>query len=153
MILHSKRLKPYRPYLLSVSLSLIAFAAIMFVSTKKPVYQVSAGSCVFKADGALTVRSQYEGLSSRKSLDVDKGMLFLFATPADQTFVMRSMNFPLDIIFIRDNRVVNLYQNLPPEGAVTKMSYHSGAPVNAVLEVPAGRSRACGIGVGTQVKW
>lgn len=131
----------------------MALVVVLALVLKKEFRQVSLGSCVFEAEVASTAKAQYQGLSGRKSLDADKGMLFLFDNMADQTFVMRDMNFSLDIIFISDNRVVNLYHDLPPEGTVTKMSYHSGAPINAVLEVPAGRSRACGIGVGTEVKW
>lgn len=153
MVSFKQVIKVYRRYLLCSLIALVMLVAILFLVFNKEFYQVSVGSCMFKAEVAMTAKAHYRGLSGRESLDTDKGMLFLFDKSADQTFVMREMNFPLDIIFIADNRVVNLYHDLPPEGAATKMSYHSGAPVNAVLEVRGGQSRACGIGVGTQVKW
>ncbi|MDP3836758.1 MAG: DUF192 domain-containing protein [bacterium] len=153
MVSLRQTIKIYRLYLLYSLLALMALVVVLALVLKKEFYQVSVGSCDFEAEVVTTAKAHYLGLSGRKSLDVDKGMLFLFDNKADHTFVMRDMNFPLDIIFISDNRVVNLYQDLPPEDTVTKMSYHSGAPVNAVLEVPAGSSRACGIGVGSQVKW
>ena len=133
------------------ALILIAIAALLFGPSAK--YEVKAGSCVFKAAGALKAKDQYRGLSKRKHLDADRGMLFLFQNQADQNFVMRDMNFPLDIIFIKNHRVINLYNNLPPAGDGPLTSYHSGAPVDAVLEITAGRSQGCGIGVGSEVLW
>lgn len=133
------------------ALILVVTAVWLFSSRTK--YDVRAGSCVFKAEGALKAKEQYRGLSKRQHLGADRGMLFLFQNQADQNFVMRDMNFPLDIIFIKNHRVTNLYNNLPPAGDGPLTSYHSGGPVDAVLEVTAGRSQGCGIGVGSEVLW
>ncbi|MDD3285515.1 MAG: DUF192 domain-containing protein [Patescibacteria group bacterium] len=124
-----------------------------FVPGKYSHLQVKAGDCLFTVEAALEPAQQYRGLSDRPSLDADKGMLFLFSPAADETFVMRKMNFPLDIIFIRDYRVVNLYHDAVPEGKNPETSYHSGVPVDAVLEVKAGRSRDCRLGVGSEITW
>lgn len=114
---------------------------------------IRAGNCEFLVELALDPAQQHQGLSDRDSLDANKGMLFIFTPAADETFVMRKMNFPLDIIFINNHRVVNLYHDLPPEGKNPENSYHSGVPVDAVLEINAGRSRDCHLGVGSEIDW
>ena len=56
--------------------------------------------------------SHYQGLSNRDSLENIDGMLFIFNNKSNKTFVMRNMNFSLDIIFIADNRILNILKNL-----------------------------------------
>jgi uncharacterized membrane protein (UPF0127 family) len=114
---------------------------------------IRAGDCEFEVELALSPTQHYRGLSNRDDLKNDEGMLFIFDKEQDKSFVMRDMNFPLDIIFIRDFRVVNLYQNLSPEGPQPTKSYHSGSPVDAVLEIKGGLSRVCKIGINTEVNW
>lgn len=87
---------------------------------------------------ADTPELQFKGLSGRKNLCAGCGMLFVFNNRQERTFVMRNMNFPLDIIFIDGERIVKIHKNLPPEGMEPKNFYNSDAPVNFVLEVNGG---------------
>ena len=87
---------------------------------------------------ADTPEKQYQGLSFRKNLCADCGMLFVFKEKGEKTFVMREMNFPLDIIFIDGILIVKIYKNLPPASADSNKLYNSGQPVNLVLEVNGG---------------
>lgn len=97
---------------------------------------------------AVTEDEQYQGLSNRESLPADTGMLFVFAKSAEHNFVMRDMKFPLDIIWLKDNVVVDIKENLPPEGHETKMVYTSKSPANKVLEINAGQAKAWGLKTG-----
>lgn len=115
--------------------------------------EIKIGKCQFEVEVVKTAKAQFQGLSNRESLARDKGMLFLFDEKKDRSFVMRDMLFPLDIIFISDNRVISLHQNLTPEGSKPSRSYESGAAVDTVLEIQGGLSRACVIGVGSEVSW
>jgi hypothetical protein len=146
-----------KKYFFLFLLLLVLLAAFLiwrfFVPNKYDYLPVQAGDCVFMVETALNPAQQYQGLSHRTSLDADKGMLFLFSPAADKTFVMRKMNFPLDLIFIRNHRIVNLYHEAAPEGKSPETSYHSGVPVDAVLEIKAGRSRDCHLGVGSEITW
>ena len=45
---------------------------------------------------------------------------------------MRNMNFPLDILFIDDDKIINIAADLPPEGSEPVNIYVSGAAVNYV---------------------
>jgi uncharacterized membrane protein (UPF0127 family) len=42
-------------------------------------------------------------------------MLFPFSPPSTPKFWMRGMLFPIDIIWIRDGRVIGTMTNLPPQ--------------------------------------
>lgn len=79
---------------------------------------------------------QYRGLSYRKELEPSAGMLFLFPDKQKRSFVMRDMNFNLDIVFIDENRIVDIYKNLPFSEDEQKILYTSSVPVDKVLELP-----------------
>ncbi len=91
-----------------------------------------------KAEIAATPEEQYRGLSGRKSICADCGMLFNFSDSSPKTFVMRNMKFPLDIIFINDGVIKNIAANLAPEGSAPKNFYESDGPADQVLEVNGG---------------
>lgn len=87
---------------------------------------------------ARTSEERARGLSDHQPLTDTQGMLFIFPDKAERTFWMKDMRFPLDIIWLEDDRVANISRNLPPEGETPQKTYRSDAAVNYVLEVPAG---------------
>jgi uncharacterized membrane protein (UPF0127 family) len=95
---------------------------------------------------------QYLGLSNRESLCANCGMLFAFPDKQIREFVMRDMKFPLDIIFINDNKIINIAENLPPEGAKPLNIYASSKIANNVLEIPAGFCQKNGIKAGDIIR-
>jgi len=99
---------------------------------------------------AQTEAEQYQGLSGRKSLCQNCGMLFLWSEAAPRDFVMRDMNFPLDIIFIADQKIVKIDGNLLPEKGEALTNYNSDVPVNYVLEVNGGLTDRYGVEVGDE---
>ncbi len=102
---------------------------------------------------ADTPESQYNGLSNRESLPADYGMLFIFGDKRKRTFVMREMNFPLDIVWIDGNTIIGISKNLPPEGERYKNSYKSPGPADYVLEVNAGFADKNNIKIGNNVNF
>lgn len=64
---------------------------------------------------ADTPRERCVGLSETASLAPDEGMVFVFGGVADRTFVMRDMAFPLDIIFVGEDRRVTRVVSAPTE--------------------------------------
>ena len=111
------------------------------------VYWVISGQQVF-IEIVKTPSAMYKGLSNRPTLCRDCAMLFVFPESDQRTFVMRDMNFPLDIIFLHDGKIVKIYKNLPPEGSAPQMQYQSEVPANRVLELNAGRARELGLEEG-----
>lgn len=112
---------------------------------------LKAGNCLFKVEIADTNYSRYQGLSNRESLCSDCAMLFLFREPDNLEFVMRDMNFPLDIVFISQGKVLNFYQNAIPEGKIVNKSYTSLGLADAVLEFNAGTIKRCNILVNQDI--
>ncbi|MBI2592556.1 MAG: DUF192 domain-containing protein [Candidatus Colwellbacteria bacterium] len=94
------------------------------------------------------------GLAGRKSLDKNEGMLFPFENPTAPAFWMKGMLITIDIIWIRDGKVIGFEENLKPEGnkidADLKM-YRPSGPVDSVLEVAAGTVSELGIATGDVV--
>lgn len=87
---------------------------------------------------ADTPEEQYRGLSERENLCENCGMLFQFPDKRKVDFVMRDMKFDLDIIWISDNKIIEIDRNLPAEGSEPKNIYNSDSLINQVLEVNAG---------------
>lgn len=101
-------------------------------------YVKIAGQTI-KVNLALTPVAQEQGLSGRKNLAEDAGMLFIFDKPAKYSFWMKNMNFPIDIIWLsKDLRVVYLKKNALPESYPE--TFTPGADAEYVLEVVAGFS-------------
>ena len=56
------------------------------------------------------------GLSGKKSLNVDEGMLFVFPRPTTPTFWMKDMRFPIDIVWLDENKnIVGIERGVSPD--------------------------------------
>ncbi len=107
-----------------------------------------------KLSVADTPKAQQKGLSGRKSLAEDRGMLFVFKTPDYYSFWMKDMKFPIDIIYLRGDKVVTIYTNVQPPKSATDTSlpvYTSEEPSDKVLEVNAGFSEKQGLKKGDTI--
>jgi uncharacterized membrane protein (UPF0127 family) len=100
---------------------------------------------------ARTQLAHYRGLSGRDKLCDDCGMLFVFPEPRKTAFVMRDMKFPLDMIGIREGKVVAIDENVQPENDTDLTVYQNKEVVDYVLEVNAGTVRRLVIKVGDKV--
>ena len=94
----------------------------------------------------------YTGLSNRESICSDCGMYFMFPYKDKLDFVMRDMKFPLDIIFIDGDKIINIAENLAPEGNNPTKIYSSVGAADGVLEVNGGFSNQYGIKAGDIIK-
>jgi hypothetical protein len=108
-----------------------------------PMAKVTIDKQVFSSEVATTSAQQQQGLSDRKSLAQDHGMLFTFSTAQRYPFWMKDMEFPLDILFINNNKIVTIFQNIPvPQQGKTNLPvYVPSAPANQVLEINAGLAK------------
>lgn len=90
-----------------------------------------------------------KGLMFRKSLDKDKGMLFVFRRYSEQNFWMKNTLIPLDIVFIdKDGEVIKVHNMAKPRDLTL---IQSGAPVAAALEIAGGEAEKHGINAGDKV--
>lgn len=115
---------------------------------------IRIGSTRIKVDIADDLMEQVQGLSGRDSVCDGCGMLFVYDQPQAVTFWMKDMKFALDIIYIRDKKIVKIFENVPPPsqtGGVPKV-VSSRESANAVLEVNGGFSRKHGIKAGDRIE-
>ncbi len=105
-----------------------------------------------KVEIADTAELRYKGLINKKELCDNCGMLFIFPEKEIRTFVMRDMNFALDMIWIDDDKIIKINKNTIPEGNNPVMRYSSDMPVNYVLEVNGGFCEENGIEAGDGVE-
>lgn len=95
------------------------------------------GKTKVETEVVFSPKAKSLGLSGRQDLVWGKGMLFVFNKESDLSFVMRAMNFPIDIVFIRQGIVKKIFPSLEPEGKIVTESYNYG-PADMVLELPSG---------------
>ena len=94
-----------------------------------------------------------KGLSGRVSLDENSGMLFVFSEVNIYRFWMPDMHFPIDIIWIDENKnVVGISADVSNEfDPANPRFYTPPRPVRYVLEVNAGFSGSKNIKIGSPV--
>jgi hypothetical protein len=115
-------------------------------------YRVTVGSTIVYAEAADTFAEREMGLMNRTYLNEDAGMLFIFPTPQQQSFWMKNMRIPLDIVFITaDNHVLEIYASVPPCTGDPCTLYTSSAPIQYALEVNSGFCARNGIVSGDPV--
>ncbi len=113
----------------------------------------SGGKAIAKIDieRAETDVERAQGLMFRKSMDEDKGMLFLFERSEPQSFYMRNTFFPLDIMFVDENNVITtIHENTK---TLNDNSLPSNGPAKYVVEVNGGYAKKHGIKVGDKISW
>ena len=106
---------------------------------------------VIKVEIATTPAEQSQGLSNRPSLAAGTGMLFNYLNEQAVVFWMKDMHFPLDIIWIKDNQVVGLEQNVSAAQVDVLPTYASPGPIDSVLEINAGEAARYNIKPGDQI--
>lgn len=92
----------------------LIIAIVLFLAIQKQT-KVCFDSQCFKVEIAQTQEKLTKGLMLRKSLDPDKGMLFIFEIEHEHSFWMKDTFIPLDIIWINMNKeVVHIERNVQP---------------------------------------
>lgn len=125
-------------------------------ATPIPEETMTVGSKTVQVQIVKTETDREKGLGGVKSLNADDGMLFVFdSKPVNATFWMKDMLIPLDMIWIKDNKVLSIDRNIPISPVGTPDSslktYSPKEPIDYVLEVNAGFSDSNGVKVGDVV--
>jgi uncharacterized membrane protein (UPF0127 family) len=84
---------------------------------------------------ADTQSERYTGLSDHESLGEDEGMLFVYGSEGEYDYVMRSMDFPIDIVFVGADGTVTRIHHAQTESDNENLTRYSGRG-KWVLEVP-----------------
>jgi hypothetical protein len=109
---------------------------------------VKIGNRTFRAAVADNIGRRAQGLSGRGSMAEDEAMLFDFPITMKYSFHTKDMKFPLDIIWIRNGRIVDISEDVPVRCPKVKPR----SAVDMVLEVNAGLVRRFGIKTGDRVE-
>lgn len=130
--------------LVVLGLSLVApLAAVPETVPQTPLPQqgtvLLGGRARIRVEVAVTAEEQVRGLSGRPGLAPGTGMLFLYPAPGLRSMWMLGMRFPLDFLWIRGGRIVDLFEEVPPPTPGQALrTVASPEPAQAILEVPAG---------------
>ncbi|MBI2122431.1 MAG: alpha/beta fold hydrolase [Candidatus Sungbacteria bacterium] len=123
---------------------------------EKEYTRVEIGDAAVLAEVARDPATRSQGLSGRDSLSEYSGMLFLFEAPGFPAIWMKDMKFPIDIVWLRKNSVVDVEENVPPpiSGAADVLLpvYKPDTQADMVLEIPAGFAAKNRIVIGSRAR-
>ncbi|HEY4675500.1 MAG TPA: DUF192 domain-containing protein [Candidatus Bathyarchaeia archaeon] len=137
--------------LLVLALVIIATAAgaVLISSQKERQNKVCFGDNCFYVELATTSEERSQGLMFRESLDLNKGMLFVYSEEGMHIFWMKNTSIPLDIIWINANEeVVYISEDNEP---YSENLIAPAANAKYVLEINAGLAREMGLNVGDKL--
>ena len=139
--------------------SIVSIAIIICIGTwyaSKPASvqmrhdkEVTINGELLKLEIAQSPSAITRGLSGRKKMEEDEGMLFIMPNVETQTFWMKEMQFPLDIVFLREGRVVDLV-TLQKPSLISIPTHQSKEMADMVLELNAGRATELKLEEGTK---
>ena len=91
-----------------------------------------------------------KGLSGRNKIPFD-GMIFFFGKERKVSFWMKDMKFSLDIVWVKNNVIVGITENIKPEPGVPEerlKTYPPPTKIDTVIELSAGRAKQLNIKEG-----
>ena len=108
------------------------------------------GEAPFTLEIAASFEQRVCGLSNRRSLDQDKGLLFVFEESAKHGFWMKDMRFPIDIVWLdQAGSIVFIAKDIAPETYPEVFTPDQDALY--VLEINAGQAETLGLEIGTTI--
>jgi len=131
---------------------IVAVTIIGFLSTVNYKSKLTIGGKTFIVDVSDTPFTMSRGLGGRESLGSNEGMVFIFDKSDKHGFWMKNVFFPIDIIWMDENLVVNHI-----EKSVSPLSYpktfYPDTPSLYVLEVNAGESDKLKLKIGDKAQF
>jgi uncharacterized membrane protein (UPF0127 family) len=121
-------------------------------ATQSVVVRDESGATLGTVDVRIADNSseRYTGLSDTESLGPNEGMLFVYGQEGEHTYVMRGMDFPIDIVFIGADGRINKIYHAPVEDDNEDLTPYPGRG-QWVLEVPYNWTTEHGVEVGDTV--
>ncbi len=145
--------------LLLLVVLVVLSATLLFINKKyfnyseygNKLIQIKLGQEVFLAEVVDSQKKIEKGLSGRDSLCEKCAMLFLFNDSTKRNFWMKDMKFSLDLIWLKDNRIVQISSRIPYKSGKNEVA-KSLFDTDKVIEINAGISEKLGLEVGDMVK-
>jgi len=146
---------PYLKIILAVISGIILIIIFLVIQGKYSLFdkknenEISLGKCLFKIETVSDNESRERGLSNREKLCYNCGMLFVFPEVRRYGFWMKDMLFSLDIVWIKDGKVVEIMESISKDSRDT---FFPKVAVDKVLEINEGEVKSCEIKDGDKVK-
>lgn len=137
---------------------LIFITLILFLFLQKPLTKkyknidIKINQTVFNVQIADNIFKRQLGLSNRDLIEPNKGMLFIFKHKLKPMFWMLKMHFPIDVLWILDDKILDISQNIQPPtitGSINTMK--PSVKINKVLEINAGDVKLYNIKIGDTI--
>jgi hypothetical protein len=129
--------------------------SVMKIKKVENEARVVLGDQIILADVAITEAQREKGLSGVRYLSNNEGLLFIFEKEGEHAFWMKDMKIPIDIVWINNNKIVDVDTHVMPEPDkdITELKiYKPSEPVDRVLEIRGGRFDLLNIEIGDDVK-
>ncbi len=132
--------------ILFISITLAAslfLLSILFIFTQNKGPKAKIDGQTFNLEIAKTDKEKQIGLSKYKDIPQNFGMLFPFEKANYYSFWMKDMKFSIDIIFIKNGKIVTIFKNVPAPKSIQEPLpiYRSSKPSDTVLEISGGLSQ------------
>ncbi len=113
--------------------------------------QVKVGDRLIQLEVAKTPDQQAMGLMYRAQMPPDRGMLFPFNPPRQVSFWMKNVLINLDMVFLRNGKVVAIARDVPPCQTEPCPVYGPDVVIDQVIELAGGRAQELGIKPGDRL--
>lgn len=141
------RFEPLR-MLVALAGSLAVTSAGYAQQTGLPVIALNAGIHVIQAEVANTATTRSTGMMFRKSLDANRGMLFVFEVVAPHCMWMRNTFVPLSVAFLDDEgKILNIADMTPHD----ETSHCASGSARYALEMNRGWFAGKGVKAGAKL--
>lgn len=139
---------------LEIILVVLLIIAGFLIIMEKDKAKICFDENCFKVNLALTERERKRGLMFKEDLAPDEGLLFVYNKSSIYSFWMKNVSFPLDIIWISQNKeVVEIKRNVLPCQDDSCPKINPGKKAKYVLEIKGGLSEEMGIFVGDKASF
>lgn len=131
----------------------VIFGFLLAISRQektRPVL-IQIGKTDLRVELARTSAERSQGLSGRPVLPENEGMLFVFDEPGLYEFWMKEMKFPLDIVWIDEQKKVVDITSYVSQASFPER-FTSRVPARYVLEANAGWAAEHGVKLGTAIE-
>lgn len=152
------KLSPFRLTIFSV---VALFALVLGGLFVLPIYRkeytkIEINNLTLLVEIASSPQARITGLSGRAGMAELEGMLFLFDREDYHAIWMKNMLFPLDILWIKHGRVVDMEEEAPaPVGGTSDALlpvYKPDVTAEFVLELKSGFAKKYDVRIGDEVK-
>lgn len=130
----------------------VVIGFLTFLSWKnKPIFQkIKIGDAIINAELADKPAKQIKGLSGRNEIKKNSGILFIYNKPGFYSIWMKDMKFPVDIVWIDENKkIIGIENEVKPESF--PKSFKPPSPAKYALETNSGFAEKYGIEAGKMV--